>query len=144
MSAGFDTGIKVRCPTQPACWSSRVLFFGIRIETILYWQFIKNGVNMEQVISATQARIHFGEVMRRARQGPVIVERDGIQEVVVLSKQSYDQLISAIPPVDWREKVHKVHERLRLELRGRELPDPADVIQKGREERDEQLLDSLR
>jgi prevent-host-death family protein len=99
---------------------------------------------MEHIISATQARIHFGEVMRRARHGPVIVERDGVQEVVVISKHAYDQLTAATPQPGWRELLKKTHDQLRLELKGRLLPDPAEMIRLGREERDEQLLDSLR
>jgi len=40
---------------------------------------------MDKTISATQARIHFGEVMQDAQNGPVIVERDGKPQVVILS-----------------------------------------------------------
>ncbi len=99
---------------------------------------------MEHIISATQARIHFGEVMRTARRTPVIVERDGVQEVVVISKEAYDRLVSASSQTDWRKMLKKTHKQLRLDLKGRALPDPADVIRQGRDERDEQLLDSLR
>ena len=99
---------------------------------------------MEHIITATQARIHFGEVMRRARQGPIIWERDGVQEVVVISKQTYDQLIASAPQPDWRELLKRTHDQLRLELKGRTLPDPAEMIRLGREERDEQLFSSLR
>ena len=31
---------------------------------------------MDRIICATQARIHFGEVMKQAKIAPVIVERD--------------------------------------------------------------------
>jgi prevent-host-death family protein len=42
---------------------------------------------MEHVVSATEARIHFGELMRRAveKQVPTIVERGGEPHVVILS-----------------------------------------------------------
>jgi prevent-host-death family protein len=99
---------------------------------------------MEQIITATQARIHFGEVMRRARQGPVIVERDGVQEVVVISKQTYDQLTAAAPQPDWRQLLKEAHQAIREAVGDRQLPDPAEMIRQGREERDEQLLNSLR
>ena len=37
---------------------------------------------MNQTVSATEARVHFGKIMRRAKSGPVIVERDGKADVV--------------------------------------------------------------
>ena len=99
---------------------------------------------MQRTISATQARIHFGEIMRHAKVGPVIVERDGKAEVVVISKKTYDQLIAATTQTDLQKKIDELHNRIRVELAGRSLPDPAEVIRQGREERDDQLLSSLR
>jgi prevent-host-death family protein len=99
---------------------------------------------MNQTVSATDARVRFGEIMRRAKSGPVIVERDGKPEVVVISKQAYDQMVAAAPKPDWWNMVEELHAKLRVELAGRTLPDPAEIIRQGREERDEQLLNSLR
>jgi prevent-host-death family protein len=99
---------------------------------------------MEHIITATQARIHFGEVMRRAKQGPVIVERDGVQEVVVISKQTYDQLTATGSTPDWRQLLKEAHQSIRAAIGDRQLPDPAEMLRLAREERDEQLLDSLR
>lgn len=99
---------------------------------------------MNQTVSATEARIHFGELMRRAKSGPVIVERDGKPDVVVISKQEYDKLVENTPKPDWWKMVEELHEELRVELAGRTLPDPAEMIRQGREERDEQLSNSLR
>ena len=99
---------------------------------------------MQRTISATQARIHFGEIMRHTKVGPVIVERDGKAEVVVISKKTYDQLIAATTQTDLQKKIDELHNRIRVELAGRSLPDPAEVIRQGREERDDQLLSSLR
>lgn len=99
---------------------------------------------MEHIISATQARIHFGEIMKQAKIGPVIVERDGKAEVVVISKKTYDQLVAAKSGKDWRQLLDEAHESIRIALNGRELPDPAEIIRQGREERDEQLLNALR
>jgi len=52
----------------------------------------------QNTISATQARIHFGEVIRRAYIGqePVVVEKDGIPVVVILSFPSYEQLLKEL------------------------------------------------
>ena len=99
---------------------------------------------MNQTVSATEARIHFGEVMRRAQSGPVIVERGGKPDVVIISKQEYDQMVSTAPKPDWWSMVEELHTKLRVELAGRSLPDPAEMIRQGREERDDQLLNSLR
>ncbi len=99
---------------------------------------------MQKTISATQARIHFGEIMKQAKIGPVIVERDGKAEVVVISKKAYDQLIAASNGAELQKKIDILHNKIRLELAGRTLPDPAEVIRKGREDRDEQILNSLR
>ena len=99
---------------------------------------------MNRIVSATEARIHFGELMRRAKSGPVIVERGGKPDVVVISKQEYDKLVENTPKLDWWSKVEELHEQLRVELAGRSLPDPAEIIRQGREERDEQLLNTLR
>ena len=46
-------------------------------------------------ISATQARLRFGEVIRNASAGPnpVVVEKAGIPVVVILSLPDYEQLL---------------------------------------------------
>ena len=98
---------------------------------------------MEYTISATNARIHFGEIMRRAQQGPVIVERSGKPEVVVISKREYDQLTLTAPKQNYLEKIDELHERFRIELAGRTLPAPEEIIREGREYRDKELLNSL-
>ena len=44
-------------------------------------------------IQATEARVHFGQLMRRVCiQGPVLVERAGQSLVVVLSVADYERL----------------------------------------------------
>lgn len=51
---------------------------------------------MEQkTVSATHARIHFGEIMRHVveLEEPVVVERSGKPLVVVLSVKSYELLV---------------------------------------------------
>ncbi len=98
---------------------------------------------MERTVSATEARIRFGEIMRMAKSGPVTVERGGKPEVVVISKREYDQLKAAAPQADWRKRLDALHERLQGELAGRTLPEPEEIIRQSRETRDEQLLDNL-
>jgi prevent-host-death family protein len=94
---------------------------------------------MDKIISATQARIHFGEVMQAAQTSPVIVEKDGVPKIVILSKQKYDELTRASAAHGWRELVRQAHARVREDLAGKSLPQAGDVIRQIREERDEQL-----
>lgn len=98
---------------------------------------------MLRTISATKARIHFGDVMKQAKIAPVIVERDGKAEVVVLSKKAYDQLVAAKEMTDMKKRLEDLHARIRIEAAQRALPDPAEIIEQGRKERDEQLHNSL-
>ena len=98
---------------------------------------------MERTVSATEARIRFGEFMRLAQHGPVIVEKNGVAQVVILSKRAYDTLIEHKPKQDWRELLQALHQRVRDELAGRELPPPEEILSQIREERDEQI-DHLR
>ena len=100
---------------------------------------------MKYTVSATDARIRFGEIMRRAKKGPVIVERSGKPEVVVISKEQYDELVSAAPQPDWRVQLEETHSLIRARYGEREIePPPEEIIRQGREQRDDELLDNLR
>lgn len=100
---------------------------------------------MERTISATEARVHFGELLRRVvEEGqPVIVERGGKPQAVVLSLAEYERLRAH----DTKERRHDLLariERLAEEISARRdglplTPPPEEVIRQMREERDEQL-----
>jgi prevent-host-death family protein len=99
---------------------------------------------MGRVITATEARIHFGELMRKVveNQQPVIVERGGKPQVVVLSINEYENLLAGqAQREDWRTLLAQAHERIRADLGDRQLPPPEDIIRAMREERDAQLMD---
>ena len=91
---------------------------------------------MKYIINASDARSRFGEIIRRAKGGPVVIERDGQAEVVVLSKAHYDQLVRNAHQKDWRETLDRLHQRLGAELKGRALPDAAELIRQGRKNSD--------
>ena len=96
----------------------------------------------EQIIPATEARVRFGEVLRRAVEfgERFIVERAGEQQVVILSIADYQQLIAAqTGEPTWRALAMATRARIQAELQGTILEDPAEVISKVRSERDEQL-----
>jgi prevent-host-death family protein len=98
---------------------------------------------MERRMSATEARIRFGELMRWVveSQEPVVVERGGEPYVVVLSVDRYEDLLAGRQePEDWRKLVHQAREQIRAELGDRELAPPDEVLRQIREERDAQLL----
>jgi prevent-host-death family protein len=98
---------------------------------------------MERVVSATEARVHFGQLMRWVveSQRPVIVERGGKPHVVLLSVDRYESLLAeGQEQEDWRELVRQAREQIQAELGGRELPPPEEIVRQMREGRDEQLL----
>ena len=98
---------------------------------------------MERMVSATEARIRFGELMRWVveSQKPVIVERGGKPHVVVLSIDRYQSLLTGQQEQeDWRELVRQAREQIRGELGEGELTPPEEVLRQMREERDEKLL----
>lgn len=99
---------------------------------------------MTRVVSATQARIRFGELMRwvTETQQPVTVERDGQPSVVVLSVEAYRRLQEAQARPAWQDVLNQVREfraQLRARRGGRPLPPPEEVIREMREERDAEL-----
>jgi prevent-host-death family protein len=97
---------------------------------------------MKHTISATEARIHFGELMRRVveEQEPVIVEHSGKPHVVIISVEAYERLqAEAEAREDWRELVPQARAQVRSDLSGRALTPPEDVLRELREARDDQL-----
>ena len=98
---------------------------------------------MEHVVSATEARVHFGEMMRRVVEGQeeIIVERSGKPQMVMISITEYERLKqNGGVESTWQEKVEKAWALVERDLQGRELPPADEIIRKMREERDEYLL----
>ena len=98
---------------------------------------------MKRVVTATEARIRFGELLRRVAENreSVIVERGGKPQAVVLSVSEYERLVEGQQDRnEWKTLVAEARDKIRVELGDRELTPPEDVIAKTREERDEQLI----
>lgn len=97
---------------------------------------------MHQVVSATEARVRFGELMRRAVETgvPIVVERDGKSQVVVLSVGEYQRLLRGQQQGHWKEMVLRARAQVQDDLGGGTLPPPEQVLEQLRESRDEQLL----
>jgi prevent-host-death family protein len=97
---------------------------------------------MRRVVSATEARIHFGELMRQAVEthDAIIVERGGKSHVVVLSVEEYERLRKGQQQGDWKELVRGARAQIHADLGGRSLPRPEEILEQVREDRDEQLM----
>ena len=97
---------------------------------------------MDRVISATEARIRFGELMRQAVENheTIIVERGGRSHVVVISIEKYERLLRQ-QRGNWKELVDGARARIQAELGDHPLPRPEEILEQARGNRDEQLLD---
>ncbi len=97
---------------------------------------------MGRVISATEARIRFGELIRKVveDQEPVIVERGGKPYVVVISFEEYNKLRAGKLQPAWRDTLEEmVHLGAEIKARRGEqplIPPPEEIIHELREERD--------
>jgi prevent-host-death family protein len=103
---------------------------------------------MGTTVSATEARVHLGELMRRVAEDhePIVVERDGQSQAVLVPTEEYEQLRLAGRRERWIQAnalIEQVHRRIRAESDGRPLPDVSDLIHEMREERDAQILDAV-
>ena len=103
---------------------------------------------MERVVSATDARVRFGEMMHYLNhtQEPIIVEKSGDPQMVMLSIEHYKRLqnqlnSSSFEVASWVERVQQTREKIFAELGGKELPDAAELIRNMRENRNAQLVD---
>src|SRR4030042_1950685 len=78
---------------------------------------------MERVVSATEARIRFGELMRHAveTQEAIIVERGGKSYVVIMSVEEYERLLKRQQQDEWKDLVHGARAQIHADLSGRSL-----------------------
>lgn len=103
---------------------------------------------METVIGATEARIHFGELMRHVteKDQAVVVERDGRPQVVVLSVAAYERLRASAGQQGWQnalERAAAVAARIAARRGGQPLPPADEMVREARETRDDQLDGAL-
>jgi prevent-host-death family protein len=96
----------------------------------------------ERTISATEARVHFGELMRDVvtQHQTVVVERGGKPQIVLLSVEEYARLkANAGADVSWEEMVDDVRARIAAEAGDVTLPPAVEVVRQGREARGDEL-----
>lgn len=99
---------------------------------------------MVRTVSATEARVHFGEVTRRVeeRGEAIVVERDGREVVAIISIADYRRLTALrATDHDWWQLMQQNHARILEEIGDRELTPADELLHQLREERDAELLD---
>jgi prevent-host-death family protein len=97
---------------------------------------------MIKVVTATEARIHFGEILREVEEkGEVIlVKRSGTPAAVIAPAKRLDDLVEPKPAAPlWESDLDEIHELVRREQKGRPLPDVVDLFDEMRRERSEDL-----
>lgn len=104
---------------------------------------------MTRTVSATEARVHFGEVFRAvAEEGQtVVVERSRHQQVVVVSMAEYERLQAGAREDGRRaglDKAAAVARAIGGRARAKPLPAPEDLIRESREARDADVDEALR
>jgi len=99
-------------------------------------------------VTEAEARERFGELIRDVAEGreTVLIEQDGESQAVVISLVEYTRLRARTDQAGtpWQSRVDRLRERVSRELEGGTLPPAEEVIRRMREERDEQILGSLR
>jgi prevent-host-death family protein len=96
-------------------------------------------------MSATEARVHFGELIRAVAETgeEVTIERNGRPVAAVISHQELMRLRGERSE-DWRVLVQRSRDAFApLRERGW-MPEWTELINAGREERDRQLMENLR
>lgn len=100
---------------------------------------------MDTIKSATEARVHFGEVMRDVseRDEVVIVEHDGDPRIAIVSAERLASIRAQDRRVrpDWRRMLKEIHEQIRREGNVPLSPSPEEVIRQMREERNAPFTD---
>jgi len=70
---------------------------------------------------------------------PIIVERSGKPQVVILSVQQYERLKAGSAPAAWQPLVAQARHQIQTEINGQPLPSVAELLAQMRQERSEQL-----
>lgn len=93
---------------------------------------------MIRVVSATEVRIRFGEMIQRVNnnQETIIVERFGEPQIVLLSLIQYQRLKDTERTrADWWKRVDEAREQIARDLNGAELKLPEEVIRRMRDKK---------
>lgn len=101
---------------------------------------------MTKTISATEARIHLGEVLDQVetKGDRVIIERAGKPVAMLISMEASRELAERTSDIETLiERAASNAKAIERRRDGKPLPDAAEIIRQAREERDAQILDAL-
>jgi prevent-host-death family protein len=101
---------------------------------------------MKKRVSATEARAHFGRMMREVAEdgATYIVDHRGKPKVVVVSPEEYEKLQGAkANTIDWLEQLRSTQAAFRPLRESGRMPDIVELIREEREKRDQQILDAV-
>ena len=98
---------------------------------------------MPTSLTATEARVRFGDLLKRVteQRETVIVERSGEPQVVVLPIPEYQRLLQLDRKQDWGELFQETMILIELDTIGKPALAADDLIHQMREARDAELLD---
>ena len=93
---------------------------------------------MYKTMSATQARVHFGEVMRliTKQKEAVIVERAGKPQVAIMSIDEFERLQALQQKESWEQSLRFLEAMgKKVDARRKQItaPEPEDLIHRMRE-----------
>lgn len=93
-------------------------------------------------VTATDARVHFGEILQRVVQNDetILVERSGKPVAVIVPVERYERLASRGLEHDLTARVQQVRAKIRAELGTRDLIPAEEIIARAREDRSEEQL----
>ena len=101
---------------------------------------------MDRRVSATYARVHFGEILRAVQEEgeTVVVERGGQPTAVILPMAAYERLGGQTRSRHWQARLAALHGLWRGAPAESPLADAAELVREDREQRDRQLDEALR
>jgi prevent-host-death family protein len=88
---------------------------------------------MPRTMSATDARVHFGEVIRIVNTSGdhIVVEKDGRRAAIILSPVQFDELTRHFDAEEFIERARNSRERVASWFKDQPFPDIDELINYG-------------
>mgnify|MGYP000964013507 CR=1 FL=1 len=99
-------------------------------------------MKQRRVVSATEARVHFGELMQEALRSeePIVVEKSGKAQIVLLAYDRYVELVAGVADADsWQSRLALGHQMVAADAGSKPLPTAVEVIRRARDARSKEL-----
>jgi prevent-host-death family protein len=86
-------------------------------------------------VSATEARVHFGEILRKLESDvDVVIEKNGVRVGVLVSPRRFNEVFEPAPSGDWSDRTRQTREAVARWLNGSPLPDIDEIVNAGHED----------